>query len=102
MIIAILIGLLILAMSNFVRHIVKRGNVAMHPLMRFYLFIFLLLLSSGIFTFFLCAIDSLTYFPIIVNLPPTFKILLGTEQVWMMLELALRIRQCNLIDLDEG
>ena len=74
----------------------------MHPLMRFYLFIFLLLLSSGIFTFFLCAIDSLTYFPIIVNLPPTFKILLGTEQVWMMLELALRIRQCNLIDLDEG
>ena len=95
LIIAMLIALLALALTNLFRHIVKRGRLLMHPLLRFYVFMLLCLMSSGIFVVYLIAIDMLILFPLIVTLPPTFKMLLGIEQVWMMLELAIRIRQCN-------
>ena len=42
---------------------------------------------------FLFAIYDLKWYPFIIMGPPTFKVLLGIEQIWMMLELTLRIRQ---------
>ena len=81
----------ILAFSNIIRFI-KASMACPHPLLFFYAWIILDMLSNIVWLVFsVWATNEDSELPMVLFLPATMRVVLGIEQIWLMVELIERI-----------
>ena len=95
-----------LAVSNLSRFLLSEkrhsGNKCQyyHPMLSFYVWIVLDFLANIIWLILSVTISAHFYNPmmkLIDNLPATFKVLIGIEQIWLMIELIMQISMATRI-----
>ena len=80
-----------IAVHNFVRFVAKGGKCTVtRPLFIFYILILLALISNILYTVYIVKIYSIPM-PFLESAGPTFQLLSGIEQIWMMIELTIHI-----------
>lgn len=67
-----------------------------HPMLAFYVWI-LLDFVSNIFWLFVAVKSNENPMPLAVYLPATCKVMVGTEQIWLMLELIVQIDKATVL-----
>lgn len=80
-----------IAVHNFVKFVIREDKCQVaHPLFVFYILIFLTLISDVIYSLLIVPI-YVSYMPFVLYMGPTFKLLSGLEQIWMMIELSMHL-----------
>lgn len=91
--VALYAALIILAASNFKQFFISNAEqMKGSPLLVFYLLAVFCLVSDIVYSIFIVEIE-VNDMPIVFFLPPTLKVSLGFEQLWMMIELSMRVNQ---------
>ena len=91
---------LILAMTNFFQFIITKAKsqsghtpsqVYNHPLMVFYILVALCMITDMLFSVFIVEME-LSYSPFLTYMPPTWKVLIGLDQIWMIIEFIFHLK----------
>lgn len=92
---------LVLAVMNWAKFVLTEKQMNgkckfLHPMVSFYSWIVLDFISNIIWLVF--AVEAGEFvMPMVVFLPATFKIIIGVEQIWLMIELVVQINRATRI-----
>ena len=94
------LAVLILAVANFFQFIITKAKsqsghtpsqVYNHPLMVFYILVALCILFDMLYSFYIVSIET-QYSPFLPLMPPTLKVLIGIDQIWMVIEFIFHLK----------
>ena len=82
---------IVLTVRNFYEFVVTKQKFSLsHPLLIFYVLVFLCFSTDIVYSIVIVTLYT-EWRPFVIFMPPTFKVLAGIEQIWMMVELILHI-----------
>ena len=94
------LAVLILAVANFFQFIITKAKsqsghtfsqILNHPLMVFYILVVLCMLFDMLYSFYIVSIET-QYSPFLTLMPPTWKVLIGMDQIWMVIEFIFHLK----------
>ena len=91
LVVALYLAAIGIAVHNFVKFVLRGGKCSLtRPLLVFYILVFLALIVDIVYSFMIVQV-YVHWMPFVLYMGPTFKLLSGVEQIWMMIELTLHI-----------
>ena len=92
-------AVLVLALTNFFQFIIKKAKsqsnqksqVYNHPLMVFYILVVSCLCTDMLYSIFIVRMET-NYSPYLTYMPPTWKVMIGIDQIWMIIEFIFHLK----------